>query len=90
MWNLFLIAQDDSGSAFAAVAMLVLLSALGVALLAAYCLPIIVAFMRGHPNTAAIAVLTVFLGWSLIGWAVALAWAFTAIERPRYRNRDDD
>ena len=89
MLDMLLIAQDDSGSAIVAIAMLILFSLMGVAALAAYCLPIIVAWMRGHPNTAAIAILTVFLGWSLIGWAVALAWAFTAIEERLYRREVD-
>ncbi len=57
-----------------------------------YFIPTFVAVMRGHPNTAAIVVVNLLLGWSLIGFAVALAWAFTAIEkdRPRRRYRDDD
>lgn len=43
-----------------------------------YITPWGIASSRKHVNTAAIAVINVFLGWTLIGWVVALAWAFTA------------
>lgn len=44
-----------------------------------YVLPWYVAARRGHPQAQAIAVLTILLGWTLLGWVVALVWAFTAI-----------
>ena len=40
-----------------------------------YLLPMTVAYWRGKKNFLAIAVLNVFLGWTLIGWVVALVWA---------------
>lgn len=40
-----------------------------------YFLPGIVATLRGHPNALAIWVLNVFLGWTFIGWVIALVWA---------------
>jgi xanthosine utilization system XapX-like protein len=40
-------------------------------------LPIIVAVRRRHPNVIAITVLTLVLGWTLVGWALALIWACT-------------
>lgn len=46
--------------------------------LALYFLPWIVAHNRGHANEGAIFVLNLFLGWSLIGWVVALVWACTS------------
>lgn len=42
-----------------------------------YFLPVIVAGSRNHHNTGPIFVVTLFLGWTLIGWVVALAWSFT-------------
>jgi ABC-type glycerol-3-phosphate transport system permease component len=42
-----------------------------------YFLPAYAASRRRHPNTAAIAVLNVFLGWTFIGWVIALVWALT-------------
>lgn len=46
-------------------------------------LPIVIAAMRGHPNTAAIAAVTILLGWTGIGWIAALIWSFTAIDADR-------
>ena len=52
------------------------LFAWGVVLLI-YFMPTIAAANRKHHNTGPIAVVNIFLGWTLIGWVVALAWAFT-------------
>jgi len=52
-------------------AILVLLLALGL-----YLMPTIVAVMRDKANTGSILVINLFLGWTLIGWVVALAWSF--------------
>lgn len=43
-----------------------------------YGLPTGVALIRGRTNTGAILVLNIFLGWTLIGWVVALIWAVAA------------
>lgn len=40
-----------------------------------YFLPGIVSTLRGHPNTLAIWVLNIFLGWTFVGWVIALVWA---------------
>jgi ABC-type sugar transport system permease subunit len=40
-----------------------------------YFLPFAIAFNRKRANTGAIFALNLFLGWSLIGWVVALVWA---------------
>lgn len=44
-------------------------------------LPTIIAFVRKHHNRYAILALNVLLGWTVIGWAVALVWSLTAIWR---------
>jgi hypothetical protein len=41
-------------------------------------LPVFIAAMRGHPNTLAIAALSILLGWTCIGWIIALIWSLTA------------
>ena len=41
-----------------------------------YFLPSIVALVRGKRDTLAICLLNFFLGWTLIGWIIALVWAF--------------
>ena len=40
-----------------------------------YFLPAIIAFARSKRDATAILLLNLFLGWSVIGWVVALVWA---------------
>ncbi len=42
-----------------------------------YFLPTIIALLRGHRNALAIFLLNFFLGWTFIGWVVALVWSAT-------------
>lgn len=42
---------------------------------ALYVIPTIVAFRRGVPSPWSVAVINILLGWTLIGWAIALAMA---------------
>ena len=44
---------------------------------ALYFFPVVVAMARCHHNRLAIFMLTLFLGWTFIGWVVALVWACT-------------
>jgi Superinfection immunity protein len=44
-------------------------------------LPTAIAFVRKHHNRFAILALNVMLGWTIIGWAVALVWSLTAVWR---------
>jgi hypothetical protein len=53
----------------------------GAALL--YCLPLIVAYRRNVPNRGSVAVINVFLGWTFLGWIVALAMAARSVPNPR-------
>jgi hypothetical protein len=43
-----------------------------------YFLPSIVAFRRDRHNKGAILVLNMFLGWSVIGWVIAMVWAVSS------------
>ena len=40
-----------------------------------YLLPTIQAIRRKQPNTTAIIIVNVALGWTLVGWVVAMVWA---------------
>lgn len=40
-----------------------------------YFVPSIVAFSRNKINRIAILMLNLFLGWTVIGWVIALVWA---------------
>jgi len=54
-----------------------ILSALliGVGFFALYFLPTIIARTRKRRNVTAIAALNFFLGWTVLGWVIALVWA---------------
>ena len=45
--------------------------------IALYLLPWLEATRRRHSKTSAIGVLNILFGWTLIGWGIALVWAFT-------------
>jgi hypothetical protein len=42
-----------------------------------YFLPTVIALSRGHLSALAIFFLNLFLGWTLIGWIIALIWSCT-------------
>ena len=52
---------------------------LSIVFLYIYFLPVIVADGRKHKQTQAIGMLNLFLGWTFIGWVVALVWANTSV-----------
>jgi hypothetical protein len=49
------------------------------------CLPIIIAVLRKHSNKTPIILVSIFFSWTIIGWVIALIWAFT----DNTRNRND-
>lgn len=55
------------------------IAAVVISLLIVYMLPAMVAAIRSHHNTVAIAALNLLLGWSFVGWVVAFVWALTAV-----------
>lgn len=46
-----------------------------IIVLGVYFLPTIQAFTAKKRNAASIAVVNLFLGWTFLGWVVAMAWA---------------
>jgi hypothetical protein len=48
-----------------------------------YFLPTVIALLRGKKNSGAIFVLNLFLGWTFIGWVIALTWSLTHENRPQ-------
>lgn len=46
-----------------------------IVIAALYFLPTIVAWRRKVPNVGSVAVINIFLGWTFVGWVVALAMA---------------
>jgi Superinfection immunity protein len=61
---------SSSGGGAAAAALLLFIVGVGL-----YFLPTIVAMARKVTNQGSVAVINFFLGWTLVGWAVALAMA---------------
>lgn len=59
------------------------MSAATFAILAVYLIPSIVSHVRHHRNTTAITVLNILLGWTALGWIIALIWACTDNVRPK-------
>jgi hypothetical protein len=52
------------------------ISAFLIAALSLCCLlPFALAYARRHPDVAAIGVVNLAFGWTLVGWGVALVWA---------------
>jgi len=51
----------------------------GLIALLLYFLPTIVAFLRGHQSRAGILLVNFFLGWSGLGWIIALIWALSPV-----------
>jgi hypothetical protein len=70
----FLQAPSGAGSGGSAFTLVVLLG-LG------YFLPPVIAGLRGHHQAGAIFILTLFLGWTVLGWIAALVWSFTATRK---------
>jgi hypothetical protein len=48
--------------------------------IAIYLIPWLVAAMNHRRNENAIFVLNVLLGWTVVGWVIALVWAFVRDE----------
>ena len=49
-----------------------------VVIVAGYFVPVVVAGVRGHRQVVAIAALNLLLGWTVLGWIIALVWSLTA------------
>jgi hypothetical protein len=57
------------------------------ALFAFYILPLIIAAVRDHHNMVAIAALNMLLGWTFVGWVVALVWSLTETRKAKVAAR---
>lgn len=68
--------QGDATAASLVVGIVVVFVGLCV-----YFLPTLVARSRGHHQFGVIAVVNIFLGWTFLGWVVALAIAASAVKK---------
>src|SRR5216683_1353625 len=46
-----------------------------------YLLPVLLGWARHVPDIGAVAVINILLGWTLVGWALALALALRTVNR---------
>lgn len=60
-----------------------------ITLLIIYMLPWLIAGARNHHQHGAIAAINMLLGWTFIGWVVALAWAFSYIPKHETSRESD-
>ena len=67
-----ILADTDNGSAIATAVIAVVMFIFSLAL---YLLPGFIATARDLPNQGSVWVINIFLGWTFIGWVVALAMA---------------
>lgn len=67
-----ILADTDNGSAIVTFVMAVVMFIFSLAL---YVLPGFIATARNLPNQGSVWVINIFLGWTFIGWVVALAMA---------------
>lgn len=68
-------AASDAGAGIGALFLFLIIAAM-------YFVPTIVAVTRHHHQTGAIVVINLLLGWTFIGWVVALAMACGAVRAP--------
>ena len=52
-------------------------------ILALYFLPYINALGRKHRSAGAILIVNLFLGWTVLGWIIALSWSCNSNVRPK-------
>jgi hypothetical protein len=52
-----------------------------------YFLPSFVAYTRKHQNAGAILIVNIFLGWTFIGWVVAVVWSMTQVDQRDRSNK---
>lgn len=61
---------------------IILLATVTAASAALYLLPVLIGMARRVPDLASVAVINVLLGWTLLGWVLALAMALRSVTPP--------
>ena len=70
-----------SGDPVAGIVILVIMAICGILSLALYVAPTVVAIFRNHPQIGPIVIVNLLLGWTFIGWVVAMAWSLSSTRR---------
>ena len=58
----------------------------GLMMIAIYLTPSFVSAIRKHPNANPICVLNILLGWTFIGWVIAMVWSLTVISKGKHES----
>ena len=66
-----------TGSMVQFIPIILVVLLLALLILALYFTPTIIAVKRNHLQKTAIILINVLLGWSFIGWVIALIWSVT-------------
>jgi len=56
---------------------------LGLIIVCIYFLPTVLANFNKHTKSDSIFIINLFLGWTLIGWVIALAWSVSENNRDK-------
>jgi Superinfection immunity protein len=84
--NMFaLIQADDLSALVTMIVTVIIIVIIAIVAIVLHFLPFIIALLRHHHDTAAIFILNLLLGWTVIGWVIALVWSFTGVRRQDYR-----
>lgn len=52
-----------------------------ILLIVLYFVPTLIAFSSNHPSSGSVFVINFFLGWTLLGWVLALALALMGVKK---------
>ncbi len=72
--TLIILISAWAGTLVPALGIIVFVALVVVAVI--YYVPTIIAYVRRRPDLASIALFNVFLGWTIIGWIIAIVWCF--------------
>jgi hypothetical protein len=75
--------QSSASSAGLSVGGFMLFGAITLFCIAAYFLPTVVGAIRHVPNLGSVGVINFFLGWTFVGWIVAMAMAARSQPQPQ-------
>lgn len=76
--SVFLLFEGDP---VAGIIILVIFAICGILSLALYAAPSAIAIFRNHPQIGPIMIINLLLGWTFVGWVVAMAWSLSSTRR---------
>ena len=78
---------EQASSAPTGILVLIIMAVVGIIALAVsavvYFLPTIIALKRNTSNKTAAILVDIFLGWSFVGWIIALVLSLTGVKLPK-------